>query len=71
MTMLAEDIMEKLPIKTMPNNIGEPTHKSINDLREALYANVAAITTSLGGDFNGQISLLMNVAVYVNMSTTR
>ena len=49
MTTLVEDIREKLPIKTIPNIIGEPTYKAINELREALYANGSAIPTALRG----------------------
>ena len=47
--MLVKDIRETFPIKTIPNIIGEPTYKAINELREALYANAAAIHTMLGG----------------------
>ena len=45
--MLVEDLRAKFPIKNIPNVIVEPTYKAINELREALYLNVAAIPTTL------------------------
>ena len=39
----------KPPIKTIPKIIGEPNYKAINEMREALYANSSATSTSLGG----------------------
>ena len=49
MKMLVEDIREKFLIKTIPNIIGEPSYKAINDLRGALYENASAIPKTLGG----------------------
>ena len=45
--MSVEDIMEKFPFKTIPTIIDEPTYKAINELREAMYENSAAIPTTL------------------------
>ena len=52
--MLVKDIRSKLPIKTIPKIIGELTHKAINELRWALYANAAAIPPTLrrGGEIS-------------------
>ena len=49
MTMSVEDIRGKFTIKTIPAVIGSPTYKAINEVLEALYANAAAIPTTLGG----------------------
>ena len=69
--MSVKDIRAKYPIKTIPKIIGEPTYKAINDLREALYVNAAAIPTTIERDGNGHIGrLLTETAVYVNVSTT-
>ena len=56
MTIPVEDIRAKFPIKTIPKIIGEPTYKATNNLREALYANTAAIPTALVG--GGEMSTL-------------
>ena len=45
MTMSVEDVRKKFPIKNIPNTIGDPTYKAINELREALYSNAAVIPT--------------------------
>ena len=47
MEMSVEDVRVKFHIKNITNIIGEPTYKAINELREALYLNVAAIPTTL------------------------
>ena len=60
MTILVEDIMVKLPIKTIPKIIGDLTYKAINELRKDLYANASVIPTALGGGRNGHIGLLMD-----------
>ena len=49
MTMLVEDVRAKFPIKNIPNIICETTYKSINEMREALYANTPTIPTILNG----------------------
>ena len=59
-----------IPIKTTPKIIGEPTYKAINELQEALYANVAVIPTTLGGGQNVHIGLLMDASVYANVAST-
>ena len=43
--MLVEEVRAKLPIKTIPNIIGDTTYKAINELRDALYTDAAAINT--------------------------
>ena len=48
--MSVEDIREKFTRKTILLIIGETTYKAINEVREALYANAAAIPTTLGGE---------------------
>ena len=70
MTMWVKDIREKLPIKTTPSIIGEPTYTAINEVQEALYKNVAATPKTLGGRHNGHIGIIMGTAVYDNVSTT-
>ena len=47
MTMSVEYVRAKLTIKTIPNIIGETSYKAINEIREALYGNAAAIPISL------------------------
>ena len=49
MVMSMEDVRAKFTIKTIPNIIGDPTYKAVNELREALYANKSAISTMLEG----------------------
>ena len=47
--MLIKDIRAKFSTKTIPGIIGDPAYKAINKLREVMYANEAAIPTTLGG----------------------
>ena len=47
--MLVEDLKAKLSIKNIPNIIGEPTNKAINEMSEAMYANADTIPETLGG----------------------
>ena len=68
--MLVKDIRAKLPIKMILGIIGNPTYKAINKLREALYANAAAIPKNLRGGRYVHIGLLMDTAVYANVATT-
>ena len=70
MVILLEDVREKLPIKTIPNVIGDPTYKAINELREALYVNAADILTTIGGGRNCNAELIMDAAVYDNILVT-
>ena len=68
--MLVEDIREKLPIKNIPAIIGETIYKAINEVWEVLYANAASIRSTLGEGRNGLIGIIMEGAVYANVSTT-
>ena len=68
--MLVEDIKAKFPIKNILRIVGDPTYKTINELREAMYANAAAIPTTIGGGYNGHIGLPMDAEVYANVATT-
>ena len=70
MTILVKDIREKFPIKNTPKIIGDPTYKSMNEMREVLYANAASIPTTLGRPQNGHIGLLIDTSVYANVATT-
>ena len=71
MTMSVEYVRVDLPIKTTPNIIIEPAYKAINDLREVMYANAAAILTKFGGGRgNGHIGLLTDAAIYANVTNT-
>ena len=47
--MLVENLKAKLSIKNIPNIIGEPTNKAINEMSEAMYANADTIPETLGG----------------------
>ena len=49
MSISFEYVRARFPIKNTTKIIGELTYKAINDLREALYENEAAIPTMLGG----------------------
>ena len=68
--MSVEDIREEFPIKTIPPIISEPTYNTINKVWQALYENSAAIPTTLRGGRNIHIGLIMDAAVYANVSTT-
>ena len=68
--MSAEDVTAKFPIKAITNIIGDPTYKSIKELRKALYANAAAISKTLGGWNNGHVGILVNTSVYTNVAAT-
>ena len=68
--MSVEYIRAKFRIKTTPNIIGDPTYKSIKELRKALYANAAAISKTLGGWNNGHVGILVNTSVYTNVAAT-
>ena len=65
--MPVEEIRAESPIKTIPEIIGEPTYKAINEVREALYTNSAAILMNLGGGRNGRIGLIMDASVYAKV----
>ena len=67
--MSVKYIIAKLPIKTIPRIIGEPTYKDINNLWKVMYANASAIPTTLRGGRNGHIGLLMDASVYSNVAT--
>ena len=69
MAFSVEDIRAKFPNKNIPKIIGEPTYKSINEMREALYENASATPTALGGVRNDHIGLAMGAAVYANVVT--
>ena len=47
MEMSVKDARGTFPIKNITHIIGDPNYKSINELREAMYANAAAIPTTL------------------------
>ena len=70
MVILLEDVREKLPIKTIPNVIGDPTYKAINELREALYVNAATRPTTLGEGEMATSGSIMDAAVYANLYKT-
>ena len=67
MEMLVEDVRDKFAIKTITNIIGEPTYKAINNLREVLYANTAAIPTTSRGGGNDHDGLIMDTVVYAKL----
>ena len=68
--MLVKEVRAKIPIKTIPNIIGDTAYKAINELREATYANADAIPTTLEEERNVNVGLLMDVPVYVNVAAT-
>ena len=70
MTISVKDVRANLPIKTIPKSIVEPTYQSINELREALYENLAAIPEMLGGGCNRHVGLILYVHVYDNLLCT-
>ena len=51
--MSVEYIRAKFRIKTTPNTIGDSTYKAINDTRDVLCANAAAVPMTLGGRGGG------------------
>ena len=69
MTILIEEIREKLPIQNIPAIIGETIYKVIHEVQEALHKNSDAIPTTLGVGSNGRIGLIMDAAVHDNIST--
>ena len=68
--MSVKEIRVKLPIKNIPEIIGNPTYKAINEVQKALFENASATPTTLGGERNGHIGLIMDTAVYDNLLTT-
>lgn len=68
MNLSIDDIVGKFPHKRLPTIQGEPTYASINDLMQIMYANAAAVPTTLGGGTHGHIGLVMKNSLYETLS---
>ncbi len=63
-------IIKKFPHRSPSRIVGEPTYQSINGLLKQLYANAAAIPSTLGGGKHGHVGLLMTPTLYATLSST-
>ena len=68
MSLSVDDIVGKFPHKKLPVIQGEPTYATINDVMQIMYANAAAVPTSLGGGKHGHIGLVMKDSLYATIS---
>ena len=69
MSLSVDDIVGKFPHKNLPAIQGEPTYATINDVMQIMYANAAAVPTTLGGGKHGHIGLIMKDSLYATLST--
>ena len=67
-SQLVDDIVSKLPIKTLSRIDGEPTYESINNIMQILYANAATLPTTTGGGTHGHIGLIFKPELCSTMS---
>ena len=65
-----DDILSKFPTQKVPEIFGEPTYDSITNIKSELFSNAAVIQTTLGGGQHGHIGLIMQPALYANLSAT-
>ena len=56
--MSVEDVKAKFPIKTIPNMIGGPAYKAVNEMRQVMYANAATIPTTPRVGGGGKIAAM-------------
>ena len=70
MTLSADDIVSKFPVKTLPTITGEPDYATINQMVQTLYGNAASLSTTSGGGAHGHIGLIMTAALYATLTAT-
>ena len=70
MALSADDIVAKLPVKTLPTIQGEPDYETINQMVQTLYGNAASLSTTSGGGAHGHIGLIMTQALYATLTAT-
>eukprot|EP00957_Ditylum_brightwellii_P153745 11701993-Ditylum_brightwellii.AAC.1 len=49
---------------------GEPTNEQIHSIMMKLYANAAAVPTTLGGSAHDHIDVVMDMTLYSTLPTT-
>ena len=57
-------VVAKFVIKNLPTIIGDPGYESLNEIIQALYANVATLPTSFSGGKNGHFGLVTKDTLY-------
>eukprot|EP00957_Ditylum_brightwellii_P089876 6844620-Ditylum_brightwellii.AAC.1 len=67
-TYSTEEVRSKFLHKTLPHCNGEPNYEYIHDVVMALYANAAAVPTTLGGGAHDHIGLVMEADLYGTLS---
>eukprot|EP00957_Ditylum_brightwellii_P136717 10425849-Ditylum_brightwellii.AAC.1 len=67
-TYSTEEVRSKFLHKTLPRCNKEPNYEYIHDVMMALYTNVAAVPTMLGGGAHGHIGLVMEAGLYGTLS---
>jgi hypothetical protein len=70
MGLSVDDIITKLPSKTIPSIQGEPDYASINNMVQSLYSNAATLAMPLGSGQHRHIGLIMTPVLYVTLSNT-
>eukprot|EP00957_Ditylum_brightwellii_P130308 9939925-Ditylum_brightwellii.AAC.1 len=63
-TYSTEEVRSKFLYKTLLRCNGEPNYEYIHDVMMALYANTAAVPTTLGGGAHGHIGLVIEAGLY-------
>ena len=70
MVFSVDDVVAKLPIKTIPLSGGDPNYTTINIMVQLLYINADSFPTTLGGGHHGHICLIMTPLLYATLSST-
>ena len=70
MVLSVEDVVAKLPMKTMPKIDGEPDYGNINTMMQLLYGNAALLPTTLGGGQHVHIGIIMTPQLYTTLANT-
>ncbi len=67
-TVNTEELKLHFPHPSLTKIEGRPKHTTIQVLRQKIYENAAAISSSLGGGGHGHLGLVMNDDEYQNIS---
>ena len=70
MVLSVDDVVAKLPMKTMPKIDRETDYGNINTMMQLLYGNAASLPTMLGGGQHGYIGIVMNPQLYTTLANT-
>ncbi len=63
-------IIAKFAIKNIPKIDGKPDYANLNEMIQALYANTATLSTTLGGGSHGHVGLIMKPTLYTTLTAT-